>query len=415
MPFDAPQDEPVLTRRARRLQSAVPATPDAATEPTLTRAQRRLAAAAAAAAAASGEVEREPEAREGAGDQHGTAESTVVLDRLVLPEACGAHTPAAATGFGPASIDPAPSADDSAGTRNEPLASGTTIEDAFESASRALRFGAADAPRRTVPLHPASDTVTVEPLVATAPRRRRRRRARGAKRTVAAVFSMSAMGAAGLLAVSMATPVGALSAAVNSGAPLSVQVVAAQEKPAEEGEIQAIVATSVDTELNRAEQYQAATNQQLASDTGITLRSPLFVNDPNGDIQWPFAVGVPVTDTWGPRWGSFHHGVDFTPGEGADIQTIADGTVRIATESGGVYGVYVVVDHEIDGRKVSSLYAHMLSGSLAVEVGDEVTVGTLLGNTGNTGLSYGPHTHFELTVDGTRIDPLPWLRENAGG
>ena len=118
---------------------------------------------------------------------------------------------------------------------------------------------------------------------------------------------------------------------------------------------------------------------------------------------------------FGPRSGEFHEGADFVPGAGAHVQAIAAGTVRIATESGGAYGVTVVVDHIIDGELVSTRYAHMQYGSLQVSVGDTVEAGTFLGQTGNTGRSFGAHTHFEVLQDGTTpIDPIVWLRANAG-
>ncbi|MFX7621115.1 M23 family metallopeptidase, partial [Acinetobacter baumannii] len=81
--------------------------------------------------------------------------------------------------------------------------------------------------------------------------------------------------------------------------------------------------------------------------------------------------------------------------EGAPIQAIADGVVRTATEDGGGYGVMIIIDHKIDGQLVSSRYAHMLHGSMQVKQGDVVHVGEVIGHTGNTGRSFGAHTHFE--------------------
>lgn len=395
MQFDAPQAEPGLTRRARRVIPADAPSLSADQATPATRAQlRRLASA----------------------EKVTTTEPVAPISRRAARLANSVATPielpsgalAADATASDTSAAEAPVLDDKVDA---------TVDDDFERAARALRFtGQTTIPRPSTPIaeHLPAEEVSSFGHAATRGARARRSRA-VAKRILAASFSVGVMGAVGMFALSMATPVSALAAAVHQPAPLSVQAPVAPANDEADDEIQAIMATSVDTELNRAENYQAETMQQVAADTGITLHSDFFVNNPNADIQWPFAVGVPVTDTWGPRWGSFHHGVDFTPGQGADIQSIADGTVRIATEAGGLYGVYVVVDHEIDGHKVSSLYAHMLHGSLKVSVGDEVTVGTILGNTGNTGLSYGPHTHFELSVDGTRIDPLPWLRTNAGG
>ena len=77
---------------------------------------------------------------------------------------------------------------------------------------------------------------------------------------------------------------------------------------------------------------------------------------------------------------------------------------------------HLVIDHVIDGERVASRYAHMQYGSLKVKAGDTITVGTVIGNTGNTGRSFGAHTHFEILAGGTTaIDPIPWLREHAGG
>ncbi|MFZ8286731.1 M23 family metallopeptidase, partial [Staphylococcus aureus] len=60
-------------------------------------------------------------------------------------------------------------------------------------------------------------------------------------------------------------------------------------------------------------------------------------------------------------------------------------------------------------------YAHMLHGSMQVKQGDVVHVGEVIGHTGNTGRSFGAHTHFEILMNGTvAIDPITWLRANAG-
>ncbi|PPH09024.1 M23 family peptidase [Rathayibacter sp. AY1H3] len=148
------------------------------------------------------------------------------------------------------------------------------------------------------------------------------------------------------------------------------------------------------------------------SDTG-------FTNDPNASIQWPFAVGVPVGDRFGYRncagCSVNHGGTDFNPGDGSPIQAIADGIVRTVIDGEGSLGVHVIVDHEIDGQLVSSVYAHMQHGSAAVSEGDPVKVGQILGLVGTTGMSTGPHLHFEIRLDGvTKVDSYLWLKANAG-
>jgi murein DD-endopeptidase MepM/ murein hydrolase activator NlpD len=146
-----------------------------------------------------------------------------------------------------------------------------------------------------------------------------------------------------------------------------------------------------------------------------------FANDPNGTIQWPFIVGVPISGVFGHRTApcsngcsSDHKGVDFAPGMGAPVQAIADGVVRYAEESDFGLGVHVIIDHMIDGHLVSSVYGHMQFGSLKVAQGQTVKVGDQLGGVGSTGASTGPHLHLEVHLeDGTPVDPYAWLKAHA--
>jgi murein DD-endopeptidase MepM/ murein hydrolase activator NlpD len=135
-------------------------------------------------------------------------------------------------------------------------------------------------------------------------------------------------------------------------------------------------------------------------------------------IQWPFPAPVPISSGFGARLSpcggcsSYHEGVDFIPGVGTPIGAIADGTVTYAGYDSG-FGYHVIVDHNINGQKVQSLYAHMLAGSIRVSVGQQVTVTQELGQVGNTGHSTGAHLHLEIHLDGTPIDPFAWLKANA--
>lgn len=287
--------------------------------------------------------------------------------------------------------------------------------DDFEAAARLFSF-TGEVP---VQAEAAAEEPIVEPAAHVAPRKGRPSRGTAFKRVAAASFSVGVMGIVGLMTVGMTTPAEAVAAA--SGVDASMSILAPGSDSVTEidsDEIQAYVAPSgveADT-LDRSGGYDTATIAELASQAGIQNFSNLFVNDPNAAIQWPFAVGVTMSYGFGMRSGRMHEGVDFTPGAGAPIQAIADGTVRVASEAGGAYGVHVIIDHMIDGQLVSSHYAHMQYGSLQVSPGQKVTVGTMLGRTGNTGRSYGAHTHFEILLNGTTpIDPLPWLREHAGG
>lgn len=288
--------------------------------------------------------------------------------------------------------------------------------DAFAAASVAFGFRPVDdqpLTDRSVDGVPVADQPVSAGVVAAhlAPRRPR------VSRFVAAGASLGIMGVAGLIAVSMTLPVSAV-AATQGGASASLVAgaTAASSAKAADGEIQAFVAPAdVQGEsLARSDSYSTISLAQVAAEDGIKFSESLYTNDPEAAIQWPFKVGVAMSSPYGQRWGRLHAGIDLVPGEGAPIQAIADGTVRTATESGGAYGVTIYIDHVIDGQVVTSHYAHMQHGSMQVKTGDKVKVGDVIGRVGNTGRSYGAHLHFEIIINGSTVDPLPWMQRNAG-
>jgi murein DD-endopeptidase MepM/ murein hydrolase activator NlpD len=145
-----------------------------------------------------------------------------------------------------------------------------------------------------------------------------------------------------------------------------------------------------------------------------------YSNDPNGSIQWPFPIRVPIATGFGPRQvagcsfcSTFHEGVDFDPGQGVPIGAIADGVVSQVTNSHAGLGNNVVVEHVINGQPVQSVYGHMLDGSIRVVVGQQVKVTDEIGQVGSTGESTGAHLHLEIHVGGVPIDPFAWLKANA--
>ena len=158
----------------------------------------------------------------------------------------------------------------------------------------------------------------------------------------------------------------------------------------------------------------------LGAAAGVASGGGTIVNSGTGDIRWPFPGSVVLSSGFGPRsapcaaCSSMHMGLDMTPGGGTPIGAVAAGTVRIA----GVhaqFGTYVVIDHVIDGGLVSTMYAHMRSGSSPLVVGQQVGVGELVGLVGRTGVATGEHLHFEVLMGGsTQVDPKAWLDANAG-
>lgn len=287
------------------------------------------------------------------------------------------------------------------------------IADAFERASRLFQSTASEGAGAPVAEPLVAETAAPDAAsVHVAPRRRIRR-------FITIGASLGAMSLAGLIAVSMTLPTAAVAAGQGGRAAALTSLVAASggsDKKAADEEIQAFVTSSdVQNEsLVRADSFSTVSLVQVAAEQGINYSGDVFVNDPDAAIQWPFLVGVGMTYGYGMRSGTLHEGIDFVPGNGAPVQAIADGVVRIATEQGGAYGVTVYIDHVIDGQTITSHYAHMQYGSLQVAEGQTVKVGTVIGKTGNTGRSYGAHMHFELIVNGATIDPLPWLQANAG-
>lgn len=109
-----------------------------------------------------------------------------------------------------------------------------------------------------------------------------------------------------------------------------------------------------------------------------------------------------------------HNGADMVAPSGTPIFAATSGVVRISSESYFGYGVAVVIDSVVGGKRVSTLYAHMVNGTRAVQAGQTVEAGQFIGKVGNTGRSYGAHLHFEVKVNGSLVEPIGWLRANAG-
>lgn len=135
--------------------------------------------------------------------------------------------------------------------------------------------------------------------------------------------------------------------------------------------------------------------------------------------SWP--TPGPTSSGFGPRTcapdspcSTFHEGLDLTPGAGTSVKAVAAGTVRLADPSGtSDFGVYVIVDHNVDGVLVSTLYAHLQQGSTQVQPGQQVERGQMLGRVGDTGRSYGAHLHFEVHVNGQSVSPQQWMSSHG--
>lgn len=129
-----------------------------------------------------------------------------------------------------------------------------------------------------------------------------------------------------------------------------------------------------------------------------------------GKFTWPVPSSSRITSQYGYRihpvynTKKFHSGIDIGASYGVDIIAAADGTVTLATTNGG-YGKCVVINH---GSGITTLYAH--NSSLLVSVGDKVTRGQVIAKAGSTGVSTGPHCHFEVRINGATTDPMAYFQ-----
>ncbi len=137
---------------------------------------------------------------------------------------------------------------------------------------------------------------------------------------------------------------------------------------------------------------------------------------PSKSFIWPTRGAYSISSYYGYRsasisgW-SYHGGLDIVLGYGSSagipVVASASGTVVTAYSGWRGYGHTVVIDH---GGGIKTRYAHMYPGSITVRVGQKVYQGQQIGRIGSTGNSTGPHLHFEVLVNGYKVNPLPYIR-----
>jgi len=136
----------------------------------------------------------------------------------------------------------------------------------------------------------------------------------------------------------------------------------------------------------------------------LAREQKVFYTSPNG---WP-AVGK-ISSGFGmrehPRFGGrkLHTGIDITMPKGTPLHATADGVVSFSGRNGG-NGNVVVIEH---GHGLTSVYAHNSQNS--VKAGQAVKRGDAIALSGSTGISTGPHLHYEVWRNGQSINPAPFL------
>ena len=106
------------------------------------------------------------------------------------------------------------------------------------------------------------------------------------------------------------------------------------------------------------------------------------------------------------RWGGtdFHPGIDIANDMGTPIIATADGVVEYAGWNAGGYGNMVDINH---GNGLMTRYGH--ASQVVVSAGQHVRRGQLIAYMGSTGFSTGPHVHYEVHVNGQRVNPISYL------
>ena len=134
-------------------------------------------------------------------------------------------------------------------------------------------------------------------------------------------------------------------------------------------------------------------------------------------FAWPLAAHT-ITAGWYYSDGKLHRAIDLRAAVGTPVYAAEDGTVDWvqawdghSTRGDQSYGNLVRIRHaDYNGGKLQTLYAHLKESK--VKYGQAVKEGELIGYSGNTGNSTGPHMHFEVRLNGTRCNPLNWLDDD---
>jgi murein DD-endopeptidase MepM/ murein hydrolase activator NlpD len=161
---------------------------------------------------------------------------------------------------------------------------------------------------------------------------------------------------------------------------------------------------------------QSLNNQLSSREAQLNVLESVLMNQNLKERVYP--QGRPVGSGWissyfGKRTDPFtgkaanHTGVDFAGKMGAEIVSVADGVVTWSGDRYG-YGIMVEINH---GSGYSTRYAH--NSENLVAVGDEVRKGQVVALMGETGRATGPNLHFEVLKNGSRVNPVKFIRESS--
>jgi murein DD-endopeptidase MepM/ murein hydrolase activator NlpD len=231
-----------------------------------------------------------------------------------------------------------------------------------------------------------------------APRRTPRARGRQALTFATMTFVM-------LLAIGMSIPANAFGTAQAATAPRTAKAShAAQTLSVSEAD-----STTPDARGNLSVTMPRI-EQAIASGLGEPTVPGILVIPAPGPLRWPTDVSPHI----GRGVSAAHHGQDLLVPGGTPVHAIADGTVLVSAVEGG-YGQYVVIQSNVGGHVVTSLYAHMGIGSQKVSTGETVTQGQVIGAVGSSGAATGFVLYLRILQDGELCDTVTYIAGNPAG
>lgn len=176
---------------------------------------------------------------------------------------------------------------------------------------------------------------------------------------------------------------------------------------AKQQEIISSIQGDIDEEMAMLDAFEEESNK-IATQI-VNLQSKNGTAPSASQFVWPCPSSKRVTSSYGMRTHpikktkSMHTGVDIGASSGSNIVAAAPGTVIMAAYN-SAYGNYTIIDH---GGGLSTMYAHQ--SAFVAKVGDTVMAGDVIGKVGSTGLSTGPHLHFEVRINGQHTSPNPYI------
>lgn len=185
----------------------------------------------------------------------------------------------------------------------------------------------------------------------------------------------------------------------------------AEARAAEAARVEAARQAAADKAAEQAAAESAANDDSSDADAAPAApQAPSFAAGA-GEVRYPLPRGSYYVSR---TIGNGHEGADMMSDEGTPIYAAHAGVVTVSDESYYGFGNAVVIQGTVGGAAIETAYAHMYPGSRIVSAGQTVQAGQQIGSVGNTGNSFGNHLHIEVHINGSLIEPISWLADNAG-